>query len=400
MMKGENSGESVPDLEYMLKDHLGNVRVMLGENGTKYPSTLDIKSYNNNYAFGAPHPFRNFNLLDQRHAFNGQEKPNEIKGVGLHYSFKAREYDPVYGRWWSLDPLARKYPHESPYLFSGDSPIMFMDPDGQEKVIVIGGGDGSGKDRYKFVNSGLKQLIEYAKNNTAQEPITMVVTNKFIDQQTYDYMQQWANSVAINYNLTVNIVFAEAGDEITNYVNSKNTSIADLGIARIADPITSLSFFGHGYLATYSSQPGASSFEPGHGSEGEESSPGPCYINAEHNRWVWGIQDVAVVDPSAFSMNSVVDFYSCNAATPSGPNSISLARALSIRLGGKTLVSGYFGKTDYVSIYNGKGFLGTLSKMFNGGRIPAVNFPKAGTKSDGHRSTRSYFRSGQYIHRR
>ena len=141
VMKGENSGESVPDLEYMLKDHLGNVRVMLGENGTKYPSTLDIKSYNNNYAFGAPHPFRNFNLLDQRHAFNGQEKPNEIKGVGLHYSFGARRYDPVYGRWWSREPLFMKYPQLSPYSFSGNSPIKFKDYDGRDFGMYVNHND-------------------------------------------------------------------------------------------------------------------------------------------------------------------------------------------------------------------------------------------------------------------
>jgi RHS repeat-associated protein len=66
---------------------------------------------------------------------NGKEKDDEIKGGGNSYDFGAREYDPRLGRWWSTDPLARKYAPISPYVFALNSPIIFMDGDGR---VVIG----------------------------------------------------------------------------------------------------------------------------------------------------------------------------------------------------------------------------------------------------------------------
>ena len=118
-------GMEIPDFEFMLKDHLGNVRAVVGENHST-PGRPDIKSYTNLYAFGAPHPKRNLNQLDQRFSFNGQEQPDEIKGPGLHYTAKYWEYDPVYGRRWNLDP--RPQISISDYAVNGLNPITNIDP--------------------------------------------------------------------------------------------------------------------------------------------------------------------------------------------------------------------------------------------------------------------------------
>src|SRR5690554_6488786 len=67
-----------------------------------------------------------------RYGFNSMEKDDEIKGQGNSYDFGARLYDPRVGRWLSIEPLASKYPDLSPYNFVANSPIIFIDPDGEK----------------------------------------------------------------------------------------------------------------------------------------------------------------------------------------------------------------------------------------------------------------------------
>jgi RHS repeat-associated protein len=65
------------------------------------------------------------------------EKVNEQYGEGNAYDFGARIYDPRIGRWLSIDPLAKKYPGESPYSFCGNSPIVYKDFDGKDYGVYI-----------------------------------------------------------------------------------------------------------------------------------------------------------------------------------------------------------------------------------------------------------------------
>lgn len=70
-----------------------------------------------------------------RFGFNGMEKDDEVKGSGNSLDFGARIYDPRLGRWFSVDPMQRKYPDFAPYHFCLDNSILFVDPDG--KVVII-----------------------------------------------------------------------------------------------------------------------------------------------------------------------------------------------------------------------------------------------------------------------
>jgi len=76
-----------------------------------------------------------------RYAYNGMEKDDEVSGNGNSYTTQFRQYDPRLGRWKSLDPLAGKYPGQSPFVGFNDNPIYFVDPLGLEGTE---GGEGGG----------------------------------------------------------------------------------------------------------------------------------------------------------------------------------------------------------------------------------------------------------------
>ena len=70
-----------------------------------------------------------------RYAFNGMEKDDEVKtGIGTSYNFEARMYDSRLGKWFSVDASQRHYAPVSPYHFSLNNPILFLDGDGNTVV--------------------------------------------------------------------------------------------------------------------------------------------------------------------------------------------------------------------------------------------------------------------------
>ena len=69
-----------------------------------------------------------------RYGFNGKENDNEVKGIeGSQQDYGFRIYDPRLGKFLSVDPLTKKYAHYTPYQFSGNKPIKFIDLDGAEE---------------------------------------------------------------------------------------------------------------------------------------------------------------------------------------------------------------------------------------------------------------------------
>jgi RHS repeat-associated protein len=111
--------------QYNLTDHLGNVRVTFYQN----PATqqIEVIQRDDYYAFG----LRKMGLPNSntnRYLYNGKELQEELG----QYDYGARLYDPVIGRFSTIDPLARMYENTSPYCYVKNNPINFIDPDGMQ----------------------------------------------------------------------------------------------------------------------------------------------------------------------------------------------------------------------------------------------------------------------------
>jgi RHS repeat-associated protein len=67
-----------------------------------------------------------------RYGFQNQEKDDEIKGVGNSVNYTFRMHDPRVGRFFAVDPLASEYPDLSPFQFSSNRVVDFVEVEGLE----------------------------------------------------------------------------------------------------------------------------------------------------------------------------------------------------------------------------------------------------------------------------
>ena len=66
------------------------------------------------------------------YSFQAQEHDDEIKGPGNSINYKYRMHDTRLGRFFAVDPLAAKYPYNSPYAFSENRVIDGVELEGLE----------------------------------------------------------------------------------------------------------------------------------------------------------------------------------------------------------------------------------------------------------------------------
>ncbi len=97
---------------------------------------LERLQENDYYPFGMKHQKsssqKNFLFTKNNYKYNGKEFQDELN-LNL-YDYSARNYDPVIGRWFNIDPLAPKYFTNSPYNYTMNNPVYFIDPDGMQSI--------------------------------------------------------------------------------------------------------------------------------------------------------------------------------------------------------------------------------------------------------------------------
>jgi hypothetical protein len=159
---------------YELKNHLGNVMAVITDKkianmvGTDVYWLPEVKTVQDFYPFGMIQPERTWESDKYRYGFQAQEKVDEVKGSGNHYTSTYWEMDPRLGRRWNLDPVVK--PWQSLYQTFSDNPIWRIDPNGDDDYKV------NRKGKISFVKetedktdrliavSGGKEKIKYNKH--------------------------------------------------------------------------------------------------------------------------------------------------------------------------------------------------------------------------------------------
>ena len=115
---GYLSGETSA-YHYYIKDYLGKNRIVADAHG-------NVEEVNHYYPYGAlMGDSRNTGL--QPYKYIGKEL-DRTHGLDW-YDHGARHYDPVTGRWNTMDKMCEKYYGISPYASCGDDPVNAVDPD-------------------------------------------------------------------------------------------------------------------------------------------------------------------------------------------------------------------------------------------------------------------------------
>src|SRR5690554_756067 len=227
-----------------------------------------------------------------RYGFNSMEKDDNIKGEGNSYDFGARIYDPRVGRWLSRDPQAGKYTSWSPYHFGYNNPIITIDPNGEENIIVV-----------NLDNHGDRMKKEMGLN--------------------------------------VDIQFVDDANSLINYINSGSTSNSELSEKRLDDKVTDLIIYSHGVVAGHRN------------GDSELGSITPAIYSGDsetNNKFMITGETIDKIDPKAVQYGNC-KLESCNSATNNSSGE-SLASKVSEKF--QDTVTGLYGKSDYAKIYDSK----------------------------------------------
>ena len=193
---------------YVLRDHLGNARVTFTD-GTNYGdpfyifewyfdwytfqyfqtvqyidpnswnptgyndgviTAADIKQVNNYYAFGLNMEgnWQGGAQGANKYQYNEKELNDDF---GLNWNdYGARMYDAAMARWVAVDPMSEKMSPHSPYNYTFNNPIRFIDTDGNKPTdfVILIAKDGArghghmgaviqdGKGKYYYVTMGMR----------------------------------------------------------------------------------------------------------------------------------------------------------------------------------------------------------------------------------------------------
>lgn len=115
------SPNAVESFQYFYHpDHVGSTSFVTDVSG-------EVFQHLEYFAFGETFVEEHSNTDRTPYLFNGKELDEE---TNLYY-YGARYYDPTISVWASVDPQADEFPGISPYAYSVNNPVNYVDPDGE-----------------------------------------------------------------------------------------------------------------------------------------------------------------------------------------------------------------------------------------------------------------------------
>ena len=169
------NGTTAYSYVYNYTDHLGNIRLSYAQDPAS-PTELKILEENHYYPYGLKHTNYNSDLLVHReyrgalgikdpgpieplvpvlpynYKYNGKEFQDEM-GMNI-YDYGARNYDPAIGRFRNIDRMAERYENLTPYNYTGNNPVYFIDVNGE--WIYIHDGD----NQYRYENGKTQHQVD------------------------------------------------------------------------------------------------------------------------------------------------------------------------------------------------------------------------------------------------
>jgi RHS repeat-associated protein len=167
--------------------------------------------------------------------FTSKELDSE---TGLYY-YGARYYDPMVGQFFGVDPMADKHSGVGPFSYCFNNPIIILDPDGREGIVISGQPGGHGNKEH-FLANGLDRASKaLGKRKSNSEKVTWIVYNDGSKEHGHNpEMIKEYKAKAKQLGITLKEV--KTVDAIVDYVNNK-----DGGTSRKDDKVTSFYYSGH-----------------------------------------------------------------------------------------------------------------------------------------------------------
>lgn len=132
--------------------------------------------------FGMEEPGKSMSAIPYPYAFNRKRMENVELYTSDQYDYGVRYYDARVGRFYSVDPLARKYRELTPYQFASSMPIDGIDLDGEEVEYYLNKWTKPQNRKPALMKDGFGDIQKQIYK------VSVIASNKGLDEFYHDFI--------------------------------------------------------------------------------------------------------------------------------------------------------------------------------------------------------------------